>query len=622
MSSIYHPLTKGAIRLLTLHPRQPDGKIRCSFGVYDIQDESSMPSYIALSYVWGAELPTFEIIVNDKITTIRENLYIFLLHCTHDSLLWIDALCIDQQDNRERSQQVQFMGNIYKRSQMVWTWLGPARDLKLRDSLIDLRDNSSEYFDRVEGYRRSKRGPYVFDELDTLSQCDYWSRAWVVQEFLLAKQTLLIYGDVHIDSKLITSLIDYQEKASKILARKRRQEAEHREGEGYLFYADSDDGTDLFGPILANHNTLMHSMCTQRDNYLPEAETSEEPAIIWLLRNNYKRLCREPRDIIYCLLSLAYPDQDGQIYGINVDYDEDIASVFCSVMNGITLADDAIFAYATMLRRILKIDTELPTQIRSIENQEESYINVRGFIDGEVVEVLPFDDQIIRDEHDYKNLDPSVVTGLKGYESPFSSKRKDLFEWEEEWLPNQEYQNGHYVEKSIQQKVTSISPVDTDENTENMTFLDQLSILDRLQLEKLDGILGLVEVLNLRCFPPNQQNPYSLNAAGVVPSRTALVVMQFATKVSSRREEGNIEVSHFKADYVLGLSRGDVSDRHLTGVMAYDCDNKHFGGSRPIGDSDEFPSYEEMTSVYRPDYLYGKIRLKMKAEEILRLTAK
>ncbi|KAI0889556.1 heterokaryon incompatibility protein-domain-containing protein [Annulohypoxylon maeteangense] len=645
MPSIYHLLPEGATRLLTLHPLQPDGRIRCSFGVYNVNDAATTPSYVALSYVWGPETPTFEIIVDNEVMTIRENLYAFLLQCISDSLLWIDALCINQQDNRERNQQVQLMGNIYKRAQMVWAWLGPARDPKLRSSLIRLRENSSEYFDIIERSRKDQCGPYLFDELETLSRCDYWERAWVVQEFLLAKQVVLVYGDVQIDAELIGSLIYYQERNSKLLARKRRYEIEGRTRD--LFDPGSDSDSDIFGSSLANHGSLMHSMCTQRDNYLPQADVSEEPAIIWLLRNNYRRMCREPRDIIYCLLSLAFPDHDGQKYGINVDYDEDIAAVFCSVMDGVTLESDAIFAYATVLKRILRLDVELPIQIRSIGNREEKYIKVRGFIDGEVVEVLSLDDQIAEDERSRVNLDnmsPSVVAWLKEYDSPFSSKRKDMFEWEEEWLIASKYQDDHLVDNSTQQKVTFISPGDNDRNLEDMSLLHQLSTLENLQLKRLDEISRLIPAFNLRSFSPDQHNPNPPNVIDVDPPRTALVIMRFRTKVSSKQEEYNIETHYFKADYVLGLSRGNVSvgdkifkfpyslpgvalslynqpGRQLTGVMAYGCDGKHFGGSHPVGDRDEFPSYGEMASVYRPDYLYGKISVKMKAEEILQLTS-
>jgi hypothetical protein len=38
--------------------------------------------------------------------------------------LWIDAICINQDSEEERSQQVQLIGDIYKTAQQVLIWLG------------------------------------------------------------------------------------------------------------------------------------------------------------------------------------------------------------------------------------------------------------------------------------------------------------------------------------------------------------------------------------------------------------------------------------------------------------------------------------------------------------------
>jgi FAD/FMN-containing dehydrogenase len=40
-----------------------------------------------------------------------------------DRVLWIDALCIDQNNNEERGEQVQQMGSIYSKAERVIIWL-------------------------------------------------------------------------------------------------------------------------------------------------------------------------------------------------------------------------------------------------------------------------------------------------------------------------------------------------------------------------------------------------------------------------------------------------------------------------------------------------------------------
>ncbi|KAF2660972.1 HET-domain-containing protein, partial [Lophiostoma macrostomum CBS 122681] len=120
----YEPLPKGSIRLLSLHPRcEPDDPIQCSLKIHQF-DDSSLLSYVALSYVWGPTLPAFEIVVGGRNISVRKNLYDFLLQKTGNELLWIDALCIDQQNDQERNHQVERMGEIYKRADRVIAWLG------------------------------------------------------------------------------------------------------------------------------------------------------------------------------------------------------------------------------------------------------------------------------------------------------------------------------------------------------------------------------------------------------------------------------------------------------------------------------------------------------------------
>ena len=44
------------------------------------------------------------------------------------TLLWVDALCINQEDNAERARQVKLMGEIYSTAQKVLVWLDPSEN--------------------------------------------------------------------------------------------------------------------------------------------------------------------------------------------------------------------------------------------------------------------------------------------------------------------------------------------------------------------------------------------------------------------------------------------------------------------------------------------------------------
>ncbi|OAL43075.1 heterokaryon incompatibility, partial [Pyrenochaeta sp. DS3sAY3a] len=88
---------------------------------------SDFPSYSCLSYMWGDPEEQHAILINGKTFKVRRNLWDFLRVAQtklFNNFLWIDALCIDQQNTQERNHQVQQMGNIYSRAKTVLLWLG------------------------------------------------------------------------------------------------------------------------------------------------------------------------------------------------------------------------------------------------------------------------------------------------------------------------------------------------------------------------------------------------------------------------------------------------------------------------------------------------------------------
>jgi hypothetical protein len=86
------------------------------------QGRYSWGEYVALSYVWGNPNKTREIFINEKSVQVTENLE-SALRILRDKLpmrlgvrLWADALCINQNDVKERSTQVQRMREIYQKA--------------------------------------------------------------------------------------------------------------------------------------------------------------------------------------------------------------------------------------------------------------------------------------------------------------------------------------------------------------------------------------------------------------------------------------------------------------------------------------------------------------------------
>ncbi|KAI3320661.1 heterokaryon incompatibility protein-domain-containing protein [Xylariaceae sp. AK1471] len=90
--------------------------------------------YIALSYAWGPPEHTATIIVNGQSIKVRANLEFALrqfrgmTYFKSLGQIWINSLCINQDDNLEKQRQVQMMADIYRNAGNVIVWLGPAAD--------------------------------------------------------------------------------------------------------------------------------------------------------------------------------------------------------------------------------------------------------------------------------------------------------------------------------------------------------------------------------------------------------------------------------------------------------------------------------------------------------------
>lgn len=90
--------------------------------------------YGALSYTWGDVTPIRDILINGHKVSVRSNLEAALRALRNRSsiqaglLIWIDALCINQEDINERNQEVKRMRTIYKTAREVIVWLGAEGD--------------------------------------------------------------------------------------------------------------------------------------------------------------------------------------------------------------------------------------------------------------------------------------------------------------------------------------------------------------------------------------------------------------------------------------------------------------------------------------------------------------
>ncbi|KAF2173837.1 hypothetical protein M409DRAFT_62078 [Zasmidium cellare ATCC 36951] len=138
--SPYQALPDGHIRTLCLLPGLPDTPLEAQLkrqsldAAEDDRDHGQAASedngFEAISYCWGNELSEQHLhLTNRSSLALTLSLYSALQafrHTNQPRHLWVDAVCINQDDVVERSSQVQMMGRIYAKARRVLVWLGPC----------------------------------------------------------------------------------------------------------------------------------------------------------------------------------------------------------------------------------------------------------------------------------------------------------------------------------------------------------------------------------------------------------------------------------------------------------------------------------------------------------------
>ncbi|KAI1409895.1 HET-domain-containing protein [Hypoxylon sp. FL1857] len=155
--------------------------------------EYTQDSYDALSYTWGNQEKTEEISIDGKVLGITRNLYMALMKLrssTESRCLWIDAICINQDNVQERNHQVHMMKRIFSTASSVIVWLGDAAG-SLHDTLeMILKCNWSRGKKNLYNYpEKSLRG------LNELFSRPWWKRIWIVQEVVAAREIVILLGE-------------------------------------------------------------------------------------------------------------------------------------------------------------------------------------------------------------------------------------------------------------------------------------------------------------------------------------------------------------------------------------------------------------------------------------------
>ncbi|KAI0182730.1 heterokaryon incompatibility protein-domain-containing protein [Xylaria flabelliformis] len=318
----------------------------------------SFQSYTALSYVWGDISNPQKITVNGFTqVSITRNLYDFLrsLRGTKSGRrLWCDALCIDQSNEEEKRSQIAMMRRIYQQAQKVLayiplplipdmanlvalgqmivetTWRCQAarakhdKDPELTPEHLNSGFNTTtKAVNRIgkqagkagAGESKQKQGFFLEDfglpPADSplwttwrkFLTSDYFSRVWILQEFVLAPSVLFWLGQGGIEAESIMEVL----RAIKVYSGESNQ--------SYTIPPDAQIPDDAVKTKIIRIPTPFAQKMIFRRMHVRNGEPKAPLVDILRLASNFE--ATDPRDKIYGVLGLA---SDRDAYTEHISY--------------------------------------------------------------------------------------------------------------------------------------------------------------------------------------------------------------------------------------------------------------------------------------------------------------
>ncbi len=326
VSFTYEALTKHElreIRLVSLLCAELDAPIQCQL-FHTFLDEDA-PAFEALSYTWGEAPATGRIFLDDLAFVVTENLHSALRHLRRQvsaRFLWIDAICLNQADDREKEHQIPYMHTIYQQAEAVLVWLGPASaDSDLAMDYIQARHALVEPGREIEvsDIVHHDRWPLTLYPRAPLSQEDiksafaffrlisrpWWRRAWIVQEISFAKELHVQCGNrlVSWTQMHVALLMTRQNHVLLVAHTDIVDRGKSEDGQGHEWTAQVTN--NALSLLYDRQRILDRESRTRLDRDHAVTETS------WSLAVNRARHCARPHDRIYSILGIAGKELQG-----------------------------------------------------------------------------------------------------------------------------------------------------------------------------------------------------------------------------------------------------------------------------------------------------------------------
>ncbi|KAH2114256.1 hypothetical protein KXW75_005409 [Aspergillus fumigatus] len=324
----YSPLNPEAaeIRLLTILPdRDGNNPVRCTLQTVSL---NSAPQFEALSYVWGTVAEMVEILVDDipfQVTTNLNAALQCLRHSRKKRVIWVDFICIDQNNGKEKNTQLPLMGRIYKDATSVVAWLGPVNpNMEQTMSMIKRRESSlaailQDVRQMTRPLSRKNRRDTIGSILDAIQgfldivSAPYWGRIWTFQEYYLPeKLPVCMVGNIPFT---LPALVDLGRHFPEILAPfvENLDKMAPRAGDA----ADIESHQTLLSRVKEARQRLAQSNPMQDFAHDIAASRKGLSSFADVLDLTVQRQCSNPLDRFYALYSMV----DGVQKKYPVDYE-------------------------------------------------------------------------------------------------------------------------------------------------------------------------------------------------------------------------------------------------------------------------------------------------------------
>ncbi|KFY88006.1 hypothetical protein V500_06634 [Pseudogymnoascus sp. VKM F-4518 (FW-2643)] len=344
-------ISRKPIRLLELLPSSTSAAIKCRL-IYAFLTEN--PLYEALSYCWGDLSNPVTIQCDTSTISVTQNLYSALVRLQKKQeirTLWVDAICINQNDDLERSHQVRQMKDIYQTASQTLVWLGPGNEqtrkgFELVPYLLDahLAPNENQpfvYGPLLErrlthpkfGALQNRRDLYpAFRQLDRLP---YFSRIWIIQELVVSKNnTQILCGSDVISQNM------------------------------FIF------AFGTFNRLSLGERAVRRPWGSFLEIMQTSAKFSQKEfhSLLFLLESYREMKSTDPRDKVFGILGIADP-KDVASLGIEVNYQQDTTTLYIHLAKAFIQRDKNFNIFQCL--GVASNRKELPTWVPdwAIENE-------------------------------------------------------------------------------------------------------------------------------------------------------------------------------------------------------------------------------------------------------------